>query len=130
MLLGADAEPCKTFKIKLLNVVRRGFHDDLELMVLIETVRVIPIAAVRGAARRLDIGDIPRLGAEHAQERPRAHRSRALFYVVRLRKDAALPRPKLLQCEDNLLEFHTNNSSNKKPRSFIECAVSLPSNTI
>jgi len=34
-----------------------------------------------------------------------------------------LIRPELLQCEDDLLEFHANNSLIKKPRSYIEYAV-------
>ena len=81
---------------------------------LIETIRVVSIASVRRAARGLHIGDIPRLRPQNAQERPWAHRPCALFYIIGLGEDTALPRPELLQCEDNLLKFHANNPSNRK----------------
>ena len=50
MFRGTDAEPGKTLEIELLDVVRRRLHDNLELMMLIEPVRIVPIAAVCGSA--------------------------------------------------------------------------------
>ena len=114
VLLRVNPEAGEALKVKFLNIVRRRLHDHLELMMLIETIRVVSIASVRRAARGLHIGDIPRLRPQNAQERPRAHRPCALFYIIGLGEDTALPRPELLQCEDNLLKFHANNPSNRK----------------
>ncbi len=34
--------------IDVLNVLGRGFHDDLELVIVLEAVGVLPVAPVRG----------------------------------------------------------------------------------
>ena len=54
----------------------------LELMMLVQTVRIIAIAAISWAARRLDISDMPRLGTQYAQERRRIHRTGALLHII------------------------------------------------
>ena len=63
-----DPEALEALQIQLLNIIRGGLHDDLKLMVLIQTIRIVTVAPVRRTARRLDIGDVPRLGAQDAQE--------------------------------------------------------------
>ena len=113
VLLRVDAEALEALEVELLDVVRRRLHDDLELMVLIETVRVVAIAAIGRSPRRLDIRDMPRLRAEHAQERRRVHRAGALLHVIRLAENAALLMPELLQRQDDFLKFHWDISSFK-----------------
>ena len=89
MLLRFDAEAFKAFQIKLLNVVRRRLHDDLELIMLIEPIRILAVAPVRRTAGGLHISDVPRLRTEYPEERGRVHRTRALLHVVGFRQYAA-----------------------------------------
>src|SRR5262249_6702921 len=79
-------------------------QDHLKLQVLVEPVRVLAVAAVGRAPRRLHVRDAPRLGPEHAQERLGVHRSRTDLDVERLLDQAAARRPVALQLEDELLQ--------------------------
>ena len=106
VLLQIDAEAFQRCQIQLLNIVRRRLHNHLELMMLVEAVRVVAIAAIRRAAARLHIGDMPGLRPQHAQEGRRVHRAGTLLHIVGLRQDAALLRPKLLQGQDDFLIVH------------------------
>ena len=126
VLLGIDAETFETFQIKLLDVVGRRLQDDLELMVLVKTIRVVAVSSVRRTTRRLDVGDIPRLGAQNAQEGRRVHRTRSLLHIIRLRQDAALLAPELLQSEDDLLKLQVkqlliSRNRQKKSRPATKC---------
>ena len=73
---------------------------------MLEPVGILPVAAVRRAAGRLDIGRVPRLGSEGTQERGGMERSGADFDVVRLVDHAALVGPVLLQGQNEILEKH------------------------
>ncbi len=95
-LQAADVEP--------LHVERRGFQDDLELVVLAEPERIVAVAAVGGPARRLDVGHPPRLGPEDAQEGVRVHGAGPDLQVEGLLQHAPLARPELRKFEDELLE--------------------------
>jgi hypothetical protein len=44
-------------KILVDHVVRRGLQNHLQLLVLVQTIRILPIAAVRGSTARLNISD-------------------------------------------------------------------------
>ncbi len=111
MLLRVDAKALEARKIELLDIVRRRLHDDLELVVLVKAVRVVSIAAIRRTAGRLDVGDVPRLRAEHTQERGGIHCAGALLHIVRLAENAALLIPELLERQDDFLKFHRDISS-------------------
>ena len=63
-------------------------------------------APIVRAARRLDIRDIPRRGAEHAQQRFRMRGARADLEVERLLDEAALRCPEVLQLEYQVLKCH------------------------
>ena len=75
-------------------------------MVLEDAIRVLAEAPVIGPARRLDVGDVPRLRPEHAQQRLGMRRAGANLEVERLLNDASLRRPEGGQFEDEILEGH------------------------
>ena len=101
---GIDADGLQRIEIKLLHVGRRRLQDHLELVIVLQPVGVLAIAAVLGAARGLHIGGVPGLGPERAQRGGRMEGARADFHVVGLQDDAALIRPVLLQRQDQALE--------------------------
>ena len=68
VLEGVDAKGLQAPQVELLHVLRRGLQHDLELVVLVEAVGVLAVAAVGGPPRRLDVGDVPRLGAERPEK--------------------------------------------------------------
>jgi len=51
VLLGVDAERAKALEIEVLDIVRRGFQDDLVLVVMLEAVGVFSIPPVRRPPR-------------------------------------------------------------------------------
>ncbi len=71
---------------------------------MLHAVRVLAVAAVLGAARRLDVGGFPRLGADGAQEGGGMAGAGADFHVVGLQQGAALLVPVLLQAQDDFLK--------------------------
>src|SRR6202012_3946144 len=77
---------------------------DLVLVVVLQAVRVLAVAAVLGAAAGLHVGGLPRLGAERAQEGGGVAGARADFHVVGLQQGAALLVPVVLQAKNDLLE--------------------------
>ena len=100
------AERAQRLEVEVLDVERARLEDHLELVELLQAVRVLAVAAVRGPARRLDERDVPRLGTERAQERRRVERAGADLRVVRLHDQAAALGPEPLQREDDVLEGH------------------------
>ena len=94
----------RRLQVELLRVAGLGLEDDLVLRVGLDPVGVLAVAAVVGADARLDVGDVPRLGAEHAQERRRVHGARADLRVVGLPDERAAGRPELVQAQDRVLE--------------------------
>jgi hypothetical protein len=101
-----DAEGAKRVEVDPLDVERRRLEDDLELVVLVHPHRVLAVAAVAGAPRRLTVGDVPRLRAQHAEEGVRVHRPRADLDVVGLLKDAAPLAPEALDPQEESLKVH------------------------
>ena len=67
-------------------------------MVLVETVRIIPITTVIRTAGWFHIGYVPRFRSDGAQEGSRIHRACAFFCVVSFSEYAALLGPELLEC--------------------------------
>src|SRR4029078_409880 len=89
VVLGIDADSREAFEIEVLDVWRRRLQHHLELVVMLEPVRVLAIAAIFGPARWLDEGGTPGLGAERAQRRRRVKGPRPHLHVVGLEDDAA-----------------------------------------
>ncbi len=102
--VGVEADRLERAEIQLLQVVRVGFQDDLVLVIVLQTVGVFAIAAIDRAARGLDVGGLPRLFAEGAQDRRRVQCACANFNIVRLQNDAALFGPVMMQGQDQVLE--------------------------
>ena len=99
-----DADRGERFQIELLEVRRRRLQDHLELVVVLQPVRVLAVAAVLRPARGLHIGRVPRLGPERAQRGRRMEGAGAHFHVIGLQDHAALIRPEALQRQDQALE--------------------------
>ena len=102
--LRIDADRVERVEIEVLQVGRRRLQDHLELIVVLQPVRVLAVAAVLRPARGLHIGGIPGLRAERAQRGRRMKRAGAHLHVVGLQDDAAIVRPVALQRQDQALE--------------------------
>ena len=102
--LHVDADGGERAEVDVLEVGRRGFDDDLELVVVLPAVRAVAVAAVGRAARGLDVGGRPGRGAERAQRGGRVEGAGADLHVVGLQDGAALGGPVGLQAQDDLLE--------------------------
>ena len=103
---GVDADRLERGQVLVLDVRRGRLQDHLELLVLVEAVRVLAVAAVGGTARGLHVADPPGPRPEHAEEGLGVHRARAHLGVPRLVDEAAPLRPEPLQREDDLLQRH------------------------
>ena len=87
-----------------MNVGGRGLQHDLVLVVVLQPVRVVAVAAVLRPAARLHVGGVPGLGPDRAQEGRGVESARADFHVVGLQQHAALLGPVALQRQDQFLE--------------------------
>ena len=99
-----DAARLQTLQIELLDFVRRGLEDDLELMVFEQTVGVFAEAPIGRSPRRLDVCDAPVGRSKHAQKRFRVHRACPHFDVERLLQKTAAGGPEFGQLENELLQ--------------------------
>ncbi|EFH23415.1 hypothetical protein NEIPOLOT_00807 [Neisseria polysaccharea ATCC 43768] len=104
MHFGIDAQFAQGVEIKVLDIGGGGFEGDLELVIVLQAVGVVAVAAVFGAAAGLDVGGKPRLGTERAQAGGRVGSAGADFHIERLDDSAAFVCPECLQLEDDLLE--------------------------
>src|SRR3546814_6241145 len=66
-----DPDRGQAAQIDILNVRRAGFEHHLILVIMLEPVGILAVAAVGRAAARLNEGGIPRIGAERTQRRDR-----------------------------------------------------------
>jgi hypothetical protein len=104
VLFEVEAQRLQAAQVQLEDVGRRGFQHHLVLVVVLQTVRVLAVAAVLGTAAGLHVGRFPRLGPQRAQEGRRVAGAGADFHVVGLQQRAALAVPVVLEREDDLLE--------------------------
>src|SRR3546814_13433839 len=79
-------------------------QDYLILVIMLETVGVLAIATVGGAAARLDVGGLPGIGAERAQGGGGMEGAGAHLDVVGLQDEAAPIAPIIVEGQDQLLE--------------------------
>ena len=106
VLARLDAARLEALQVERLDLVGRGLHDHLELVVLEEAVRVLAEPPVVGPPRRLDVGDVPVARPEHAQRRLRVGGAGADLEIERLLDQAALRGPELREREDEILKRH------------------------
>mmetsp|Transcript_8601 Transcript_8601/g.28159 ORF Transcript_8601/g.28159 Transcript_8601/m.28159 type:complete len:228 (+) Transcript_8601:1349-2032(+) len=104
MGLGVDAQRLEGAEVQLLGIARVRLEDDLELGVALHPVWVVAVARVVRAHAGLGVGDVPGLGAEHAEEGGGVHRARTHLGVVREEEAAPVGGPVLLEALDGLLE--------------------------
>src|SRR5882724_3393551 len=104
VLLRVDAERDERLQVALLDVRRRRLEHHLVLVIVLQPVRILAVAAVLGAARGLHVGGVPRLRTYRAQESRGMERARAHLHVVGLQQHAALAIPELVEPQDQLLE--------------------------
>src|SRR6185295_7699875 len=79
-------------------------HNDLELVIVLQAVWILAIAAVLRSPARLDIGRPPGSRTQRAQCRRRVERARTHLVIIRLQDQAALGRPEVLQSQDEVLK--------------------------
>src|SRR5258708_33890249 len=99
-----NPERLHRIQVELLDVLRSGLEDHLELMVLEKPVRVFAETAIGRPPRRVHVGGVPGLGAKGSQKRRRVHRPRANFDIVRLQNATTLSRPALPHPKNHLLQ--------------------------
>jgi len=102
--LKIEAERFERTEVEIEDVRRRGLQHDLILMMLVQAVGVVAVAAILRATRGLHVGRAPWLGAECAQEGGGVRGAGAHFEVDRLQERAALLAPIVLQAEDGFLK--------------------------
>jgi hypothetical protein len=102
--LGVDADSFQAAEVQLLQVLGVRLQDHLILVVLVQPVGVLAIAAVGGPPRRLNVGHLPGLGAQGAQHRHGRQRARADLDVVGLQNRTALTAPIVVQFQDQALK--------------------------
>ena len=88
-----DADGFEAAQILIDDVVGRRLQDHLQLLVLVQAIGILAVAAVGRAAAGLHVRDAIRLRTEHAQKRFGAHGARADFHVVRFLNDRSRGRP-------------------------------------
>ena len=104
VLAQVDANGFKTAKVLFEHIVGCGLQDDLQLLVLIETVAVFTVAAVGWAAAGLNVGNLIGLRTEYAQKCFGRHGAGPDFEIVRFLDDGATVGPVALQFEDCVLK--------------------------
>ncbi len=103
-------------EVEVEDVQRRRLHDHLELVVMLQPVGVLAVAAVGRAAGRLHVGDVPRLGAEDAQEGGGIEGAGPLLGIIGLLDHAPLLGPVALQGENQILKCHETSIRGKLRR--------------
>ena len=101
---GINPKVFKRLQIKFLEIIRRGFDDDLVLVVILVPVRILAVATIGGSATGLNIGRGPVFGANGPEKGSRMESARSYFHIVRLHENAALVCPKRLQRQHKILK--------------------------
>jgi hypothetical protein len=104
VLFQVQAQCLERTEIQVEDILGRGFQRNLELVIVLEAVRVLAVAPILRAARWLHIGGAPRLRADRAQEGTGVEGAGADFHVIGLEQCATLFVPVGLQGKDDLLE--------------------------
>src|SRR5690606_30526725 len=99
-----DPDRLQRSQITIDDVRRVRFENDLVLIIVLQPVRILAVAAVGRPARWLHVGRIPRLRAECAQRRRRMESPGPDREIVGLKDGAALRGPVRLELQDQVLE--------------------------
>ena len=98
-----EADGFQAGQVELLGVAGVGLEDHLVLVMHLHAVGVLGVAAVVGPEGGLDVGHVPRFGAEDAQHGGRVHGAGADLLAVGLPDGAAVRRPERVQAHDDFL---------------------------
>ncbi|MNV63711.1 hypothetical protein D3C71_1563170 [compost metagenome] len=104
MDLGIHAQLFQGAQIEFLNVVGGRLDDHLELVVVLQAVRVFTVAAVGGTAGRLHVGAGDGLRAQGTQTGHGVGSTGTHFHIQRLNDGTALAGPIVLQLQDQALK--------------------------
>src|SRR3954454_17590748 len=92
-----------------------------------QAVRVLTEAAVVGPTRRLHVGDAPRFGAEHAEERLGVGGAGTDLQIERLLEQTPVRGPEGRELENQILKRHAWRRRSRRTRSdfnvFSRCIV-------
>jgi hypothetical protein len=102
--VAVDADGVVALQQQGLDVVRARLQQRLVLIIMLEAVGVLAIAAIGGPPRGLHVGGAPGFGAEGAQGGGGMEGARPHLHVIGLENHAALARPEGVQGEDDVLE--------------------------
>jgi len=100
MLAQVDADCAQRFQIKFLHFFRWRFQDYLQLHVLEQAIRILPVSSIGRTPRRLHISHFVRIRSQHPEKGLRKPWFRADFNIVGLLQDTSPLRPKGLQSQD------------------------------
>ncbi len=106
VFLECYADGTKALEVDVEDIGRSRFQEHLILQELLHAYRVLAVASVLGPPRGLDVGGLPRLRPEAAEERGRVERPGAHLRVVRLDDHAAVVGPVPLEIENDVLKEH------------------------
>lgn len=104
MNIGVDAKGRQRFEVQLLELRRRRFHHDLELVVVLQTIGVFAVTAIGGPPAGLHVSGVPALRAHCPQKGRGVKGTRTDLHVQGLQYHAALIGPELLEFQDNFLK--------------------------
>ena len=99
-----DADVAQRVQVQLLDVVRVGLQYYLKLVVMLQAVRVLAVAAVSRAAAGLYVGGVPGFRANGAQEGSCVEGAGTHFHVVGLQNHTTPLCPVALQGKDQSLK--------------------------
>ena len=97
-----------------LDVLGRGFQDHLVLVIVLEAVGVLAVAAVGGPPGGLHVGHVPGFRPQDPEEGGGVEGARPHLDIVRLLDDTAPRRPEALQGHQQFLKSHPASPLKKK----------------
>ncbi len=99
-----DADGIQRAKISIDEVVRRWLKDHLELIVMLQPIGVLTVAAIRRTTAGLDESRIPAVRSERSKRSGRVEGTGSHLEVIRLQYDAAALTPVALERKNDVLE--------------------------
>ena len=99
-----DADRLQRAEIELLQVGRIGLQDHLVLVIMLQAIGVLAVAAILRTARGLHIGRLPAQRAQRPERRRGMKGAGTHLHVVGLQDDAAIGGPIVVQGQDQALE--------------------------
>ena len=103
---GVEPDGLEAVQIELLDILGRGLHDHLVLVIVLQAVGVFAVAAVGGAPARLHVGHVPGLRPQGPEQGGGIEGAGPHLDIVGLPDEATLIRPEALQGHEQFLKSH------------------------